>query len=220
MTPRSSTSNNKNSPTPSPSSYATTPTVTSPMNPTGSLISTPWGSPARFTGAPPPKVPCSVPSSNNTPGYPNSLSSVTTPDSFDVLNHALCWFHTERNFQSLLPFNDSQTKHLAWVRTQLWDLYADLKDYKLHPNDETKLEISARFDELCRTKTNFQTLNQALKRLHNKKAKLLLVLERPDIPLHNKLERKRYPRVRHQTQNIRLHPLRGRPACTRYLRQP
>ena len=106
---------------------------------------------------------------------------------FDVLNHALCWFHTERNFQSLLPFNDSQTKHLAWVRTQLWDIYADLKDYKLHPNDETKLEISARFDELCRTKTNFQTLNQALKRLHNKKAKLLLVLERPDIPLHNNL---------------------------------
>ena len=41
--------------------------------------------------------------------------------------------------------------------------------------------------ELCRTKTTFQTLNQALKRLHNNKAELLLVLERPDFPLHNNL---------------------------------
>lgn len=106
---------------------------------------------------------------------------------FDVLRHALCWIHAERNIQALLPFNDIQAKQLAWVRTQLWDLYDDLKDYKLKPNLQAKLEIDARFDELCRTKTNFQTLNQALKRLRNNKPELLLVLERPDIPLHNNL---------------------------------
>ena len=106
---------------------------------------------------------------------------------FNVLRHALCWIHAERNIQALLPFNDIQAKQLAWVRTQLWDLYADLKHYKLDPNPEAKLEIAARFDELCRTKTHFQTLNQALKRLRNNKAELLLVLERPEIPLHNNL---------------------------------
>ena len=59
--------------------------------------------------------------------------------------------------------------------------------YKLAHNDEAKLEIAQRFDELCRTKTNLQSLNQALKRLRNNKAELLLVLKRPDIPLHNNL---------------------------------
>jgi hypothetical protein len=103
----------------------------------------------------------------------------------DHRQHAQCWIHAERNIQALLAFNDLQAKQLAWVRTQLWDLYDDLKHYKLDPNDETKLQIAERFDELCRTKTNLQTLNQALKRLRNNKAELLLVLERPDIPLHN-----------------------------------
>jgi hypothetical protein len=109
------------------------------------------------------------------------------PVSSFVLRHALCWIHAERNIQALLPFNNIQAKQLAWVREQLWDLYADLKNYKLDPNDEAKLEIAQRFDELCRTKTHFQTLNQALKRLRNNKTELLLVLERPDIPLHNNL---------------------------------
>jgi hypothetical protein len=34
-------------------------------------------------------------------------------------------------------------------------------------------------------KTSSATLNQALKRLHKNKSELLMVLERPEIPLHN-----------------------------------
>ena len=121
-------------------------------------------------------------------GFPPELVILSDDaGQFNVLRHALCWIHAERNIQALVPFNDTQAKQLAWVRHQLWDLYDDLKAYKLNPNDESKLEIDARFDELCRTKTTFQTLNQALKRLRNNKAELLLVLERPDIPLHNNL---------------------------------
>ena len=44
-----------------------------------------------------------------------------------------------------------------------------------------------RFDVIFQEKTCFATLNHALKRLHDNKAELLLVLERPDIPLHNNL---------------------------------
>jgi len=33
--------------------------------------------------------------------------------------------------------------------------------------------------------TKYETLNQALKRIHKNKPELLLVLERPDVPLHN-----------------------------------
>lgn len=106
---------------------------------------------------------------------------------FDVLNHALCWIHAERVFQRILPLNAQHTKALDWVRTQLWDLYGDLKLYQQHPCQEQKQELQARFDEICRTRTGFQTLNQALKRLANNKAELLLVLDRPEIPLHNNL---------------------------------
>lgn len=106
---------------------------------------------------------------------------------FDVLRHALCWIHAERNFQAILPLNDTHAQALNWVRTQLWNLYDDLKAYKQNPHAAAKRDIEQYFDELCRTSTTFQTLNQALKRLHKNKAELLLVLERPDIPLHNNL---------------------------------
>lgn len=106
---------------------------------------------------------------------------------FDVLRHALCWIHTERNIQSLLPLNELHVQALQSIREALWTLYHQLKAYKHKPTAKAKRAINKRFDTLCQTKTDFQTLNQALKRLHNNKAELLLVLERPDIPLHNNL---------------------------------
>ena len=106
---------------------------------------------------------------------------------FDVLRHALCWIHAERNIQSILPLNELHVAALHSTREALWRLYHQLKAYKLKPNPKTKRAIKTRFDTLCKTKTDFQTLNQALKRLHKNKAELLLVLERPDIPLHNNL---------------------------------
>lgn len=106
---------------------------------------------------------------------------------FNVLQHALCWIHADRVFQRILPLNEQNAQALEAVRAELWALYADLKDYKQAPTEEAKKAIDGRFDTLCATKTNFQTLNQALKRLAQNKAELLLVLERPDIPLHNNL---------------------------------
>jgi len=106
---------------------------------------------------------------------------------FNVLQHALCWIHAERVFQRILPLNEDNAQALETVRAEIWALYADLKDYKQAPTEGAKKAIDARFDTLCGTKTTFQTLNQALKRLALNKAELLLVLERSDIPLHNNL---------------------------------
>ncbi|MGC1954662.1 MAG: transposase [Gammaproteobacteria bacterium] len=39
----------------------------------------------------------------------------------------------------------------------------------------------------CAVRTDFETLNQALRRLERNKAELLLVLEKPWLPLHNNL---------------------------------
>lgn len=121
-------------------------------------------------------------------GFPEDLVIVSDDaGQFDVLLHALCWVHAERLFQRLLPLNAQHTQALAWVRSQIWDLYGDLKQYQRQPCEQRKQELQARFEEICRTRTAFQTLNQALKRLANNKAELLLVLQRPDIPLHNNL---------------------------------
>jgi hypothetical protein len=106
---------------------------------------------------------------------------------FDVLCHALCWIHAERVLAKLVGFNDSQREALEQVRTELWQLYRDLKVYQAEPTADAKLKLKQRFDALCTTKTCFASLNAALKRMHRNKAELLLVLERPELPLHNNL---------------------------------
>ena len=99
----------------------------------------------------------------------------------------MCWVHAERVFQRILPLNEQNAQALEAVRAELWARYADLKHYQQTPTMPAKQAITVRFDTLCQTHTTFATLNQALRRLAQNKAELLLVLERPDIPLHNNL---------------------------------
>jgi regulator of replication initiation timing len=106
---------------------------------------------------------------------------------FNVLLHALCWIHAERLLAKLLGFNDSQRQALDEVRSTVWQIYADLKAYQANPTAEAKLQLEQRFDTLCSTKTCFTSLNAALKRMAHNKPELLLVLQRPDLPLHNNL---------------------------------
>ena len=94
------------------------------------------------------------------------------------------WIHAERLIHTLLPLNEDHREDIAKMRAELWALYADLKDYKRKPRHKTKLLLQRRFDALFTQKTRYQTLNQLLRRLHQNKEELLLVLERPDIPLH------------------------------------
>ena len=106
---------------------------------------------------------------------------------FNVLTHALCWIHAERGIKSLAMSSEVQIKAVEWARNEVWEIYKALRDYKSNPNEKEKTTITKRFDDLCTTKTEYYTLNQVLKRLYNNKNELLLVLERPEIPLHNNL---------------------------------
>ena len=103
---------------------------------------------------------------------------------FNVLLHGLCWVHTERLVHKLLPFNDEHREDIARVRGEIWELYADLKLYKEHPASEQKTALEMRFDAIFTQKTRFTTLNRLLKRIQRNKSELLLVLDRPDVPLH------------------------------------
>jgi len=103
---------------------------------------------------------------------------------FNILIHGLCWVHTERLIHKIIPLNDAHREDIAQIRNQIWNYYSDLKDYKEHPNEEMKISLTSRFDIIFTQKTRYETLNQLLKRIHNNKMELLLVLNRPDIPLH------------------------------------
>ena len=104
---------------------------------------------------------------------------------FNVFLHALCWIHANRAIDKIVPFTDQAKKDLDSVKDQVWLLYNGLKSYKQNPNKKDKKCLEKMFDEIFSSKTASATLNQALKRIYQNKSELLLVLQRPDIPLHN-----------------------------------
>ena len=119
----------------------------------------------------------------------NSDLAVISDDAgqFNILSHGLCWVHAERTIHKLNAYSDSQRAALESIREQIWVLYKDLKAYKQAPTQEAKVELEERFDKIFLTKTDFALLNIALRRLHSNKKELLLVLDRPEIPIHNNM---------------------------------
>ena len=103
---------------------------------------------------------------------------------FNVGHHALCWVHAERLIHSLIGFTEGQRAALERIRARLWWFYADLKTYGRDPSAAGKRALSRRFDRIFTARTEFVTLDRLLARLHANKDKLLVALERPDIPLH------------------------------------
>ena len=70
------------------------------------------------------------------------------------------------------------------MRALIWWFYADLKAYRAEPTTRRRSELRARFDRIFRRRTGFVTLDRLLQRLHANKPELLMVLDRPEIPLH------------------------------------
>ncbi len=103
---------------------------------------------------------------------------------FRLGEHALCWVHAERLVHKLIGFNDQQRQALDITRQLIWWFYRDLKTYKDDPCRKRAAQMRARFDRIFTRKTGFAPLDRLLTRLHGRKDELLLVLERPDIPLH------------------------------------
>lgn len=103
---------------------------------------------------------------------------------FNILLHALCWVHTERLVHKMVPLNAAHREDIARVRGQIWDFYAQLKQYKARPDKHLCKALKQRFDGIFTQKTRYVTLNRMLKRIHGNKEALLVVLKRPEIPLH------------------------------------
>jgi hypothetical protein len=103
---------------------------------------------------------------------------------FNVGAHALCWVHAERLVHKLDTFTDQNRAAQSRVRALIWAYYRDLKAYRGAPNRERKAALRARFDRIFKRKTGFVTLDRLLARLRSNKPELLMVLDRPQIPLH------------------------------------
>jgi Transposase IS66 family len=105
---------------------------------------------------------------------------------FDLLVHASCWVHAERPLARLVPYNDLHRAAIAQVRQQIWELYQDLKQYRVQPDPAAKPSLTARFEALVNQPSNFPTsIGQVLKEMAAHQDDLLRVLERPEVPLHN-----------------------------------
>ncbi len=101
--------------------------------------------------------------------------------------NALCWVHAERTINKLIAATDTNRQAQETVRGEIWSFYQQLKAYQQAPDKATRVALEKRFEEIFTQKTSFHMLNLALKRLHENQTELLLVLERPEIPLHNNL---------------------------------
>ena len=80
-----------------------------------------------------------------------------------------------------------------------WDYYDQLLTYQQAPTPEERERLATQFDELFSTKTGYKALDDRIAKTKAKKAYLLMVVEHPEIPLHNnpvELEARRRVRKR------------------------
>jgi len=99
----------------------------------------------------------------------------------------LCWLHAERHVARLIPLSVREQTAYDRTRDAIWNYYQRLKAYRQAPTPRKKARLERDFDCLFLRRTGYADLNEALRKIHAKKENLLLVLERPEIPLHNNL---------------------------------
>ena len=119
-------------------------------------------------------------------GYVRNISIISDEaPQFKVFVHGLCWIHTERKINSLTPESELQAKEQKKIIDQIWKFYKLLKFYKKFPSHRNRKRIENIFDLLFSTpKVNWVALKDGLESIHKNKKELLLVMDRPEIPLH------------------------------------
>jgi len=98
---------------------------------------------------------------------------------------ALCWIHEGRHFKQLTPWLPQPRAALADILDQFWTYYRELLAYREQPTLEERTRLDARSDALFGTVTGYRELDRRLALTRDKKPELLLVLEHPELPLHN-----------------------------------
>jgi len=100
--------------------------------------------------------------------------------------HALCWIHDGRNYKKLRPIIPYYKEKLETFLEGYWDFYEELCEFRENPDSEgVAKQLSEKFDQLFRTKTGYDKLDERIYKTKENKEHLLKVLILPELPLHN-----------------------------------
>ncbi len=97
----------------------------------------------------------------------------------------LCWVHEGRPYKKLNPIVPLHRQLLDGFLKRFWDYYRELLAYKQSPSETERTRLEAVFDELFATQTGYEALDERIAKTRAKQQSLLLVLEYPELPLHN-----------------------------------
>jgi hypothetical protein len=97
----------------------------------------------------------------------------------------LCWVHDGRHYKKLNPFRVENQKKLSQFLAEYWAYYHALLAYKEAPDKAGAQQLKERFDVLFSQTTGYGLLDERIAKTRAKKENLLLVLEYPELPLHN-----------------------------------
>lgn len=97
----------------------------------------------------------------------------------------LCWVHEGRHYKKLMPVIGLHRELLDVFLKHFWEYYHQLLDYCQQPTVEERLRLETAFDGLFSSHTGYDALDQRIAKTKAKKDSLLLVLQYPELPLHN-----------------------------------
>ncbi len=105
-------------------------------------------------------------------------------------HQALCWLHEERHYKKMVPKFSVHQKALELFRSQIWDFYEKLLNFKelsTKEQQKQKQSLADGFDTIFTQQIQYKALNEKINNTFFRKEKLLRVLDFPDLPLHNNI---------------------------------
>ncbi len=98
---------------------------------------------------------------------------------------ALCWVHEGRHYKKLSPLVTYHQQLLDKFLKDFWDYYRELLAYRDAPSSSAAAKLRAKFYQLFDSNSGYQQLDERKQLTAAKISELLLVLEHPELPLHN-----------------------------------
>jgi len=98
---------------------------------------------------------------------------------------ALCWVHEGRHYKKLNPLVAYHQKLLEQFLKDFWDYYRKLLAYREAASPQAAEKLRAEFYRLFESDSGYQQLDERKRLTSAKISELLLVLEHPELPLHN-----------------------------------
>lgn len=102
-----------------------------------------------------------------------------------VEEQALCWVHDFRHYLQLEPQQPQHARQLELYKRRYWKFYRWLRAYTEKPTVAAQKHLRQAFDRLVAEAKAPPFLAACIARTRKNREKLLLVLEHPELPLHN-----------------------------------